>query len=230
MASCFPFFNSKKHRKDKKAQHAQEIDDITEEPRATIANPPTGTPTVNLEAEKLQEQLENQEKQEQETKPANEQTSDLPNYQSLPPTSNQSAPEEQEVTTHVHTHEVITIKEYIPQNETPTEKELAAQLEAAQAKLKLAELQLQNVQNENVKLLEKSVDYANLKKKKEDQEKEIDALKKEKSKLNDQIEKSKKEIINYQNHINSAGKFYNRMKLKINNIFVKFSYINDKNY
>jgi len=208
MASCFPFFSSKKHRKEKKAERAQEIDDIDSPREAPIVNPPTGTPIVNLEAEKLQEQLKDQEKQEQESNQAKEQLPAPTDYQNLPSTSNQTPiPEETEVTTHIHTHEVVTIKEYIPQTETPTEKELAAELKAAQAELELANYKLQQVQDENVKLLEKSVDYDNLKKKEAEQEKEIGALKDEKSKLNDQIEKSKKEVKNYQNHLNTAGKF-----------------------
>jgi len=215
MASCFPFFSSKKHRKEKKAERAQEIDDINDESpkEAPIVNPPTGTPIVNLEAEKLQEQLKDQENQEAEN--VQEQLPAPTDYQNLPATTNQSAPEETEVTTHIHTHEVVTIKEYIPQTETPTEKELAAELKAAQAELKLAQLQLQNVQDENVKLLEKSIDYDNLKKKEADQEKEISALKDEKTKLNYQIEKSKKEVKNYQNHLNTAEQENKILKIKL---------------
>jgi len=208
MTSCFPFFSSKKSKKEKKSQQSQEIDDIPTDV------PPTGTPVVNLEAERLQDQ----KNQEEIIEEAKQQTSDLPSVDTnnLPATSNQSAiPEEPEVTTHVHTHEVVTIKEYIPQNNGPTEKELNAELKAALAELKCAQLKLQVVQDENVALLEKNLDYCNLKKKDVEREKELRDLKDENKKLLEQIDKSKEEVKNYQNHINTAGQEINNLRRKL---------------
>lgn len=201
MTSCFPFFSSKKSRKEKKPTQ-QDIDDIP----AVI---PTGTPVVNLEAEKLQEQ---QQKENEEVNQDNQnEPQQVVQTEDLPSTSNQSAipQEEPEVTTHVHTHEVVTIKEFIPQSNTQSEKELAAELKAAQAELKCAQLKLQVLQDENVDLLEKNLGYTELKKKEEEKEKEVKDLMNEINKLKDQIDKSKDEVKNYQNHINTAGKKHN---------------------
>jgi len=205
MTSCFPFFSSKKSKKEKKAQQSQEIDDISTDV------PPTGTPIVNLEAEKLQDK----KNQEEIIEEAKQQTSDLPSVDTnnLPATSNQSAiPEEPEVTTHVHTHEVVTIKEFIPQNNGPTEKELNAELKAALAELKCAQLKLQVVQDENVALLEKNLDYCNLKKKDVEREKELRDLMDKNKKLQDEVDKSKEEVKNYQSHINTAGEYFKQLE------------------